>query len=251
MPAFAFKSWLLERAFRADFLDDAIEAAAFNPIARHLLASKLRQTFSLPPPVLTRGALFIHIPKNAGTSVSQALYGADVYHRSMRFYQLVAPEFAARAYKFAILREPTERFLSSFDFLMAGGGEEVVVHEKPLHRIRNVRSLDDYMDYLDGARRNWINIDNAARPQTWYIADHSGRIAVDELFTLATMAKVQEIVLKHGGGEIMHLNRTKRATHSVSDDQLRRLRKIYAADFSLYDFMKGRAPNAASGLLFA
>jgi len=251
MAAFGFKSWLLERAFRADSFDDAVEAVALNPLASRLLQGKLKKILSLPPAVAASGALFIHIPKNAGTSLSRALYGTDVYHRSIRAYRLAKPDFVARSYTFAVLRNPVERFLSAYDFLMAGGGGEIPVLESSRRRLRSVKSVDDFLAYLEAARSNWLNIDNAARPQSWYITDRAGRIAVDELFTLERIEKVQEVVRRYGGGEIPHINRTRRSTTVLTHDQLRRLRHIYAADVALYDHVAGGSPTAARGLHFA
>jgi hypothetical protein len=250
MAAPSFTHRLFERAFRADFFDDALEAAALNPLARHIIGRKVRSVFSLPPAVRASGALFIHIPKNAGTSVAHALYGTDVYHRSMRLCLWAVPDFTARAYKFALLRNPVERFLSSFDFMMEGRGEMIPVHEGSLRRISGVRTIDAFLDYLETARSNWVNIDNAARPQNWYIVDRSGRIAVDELFTLEAIGEVQQVVRRFGGGKIPHINRTRRSTQSLSAAQLARLRRIYEADFALYAFMQGRAPDAARGMQF-
>jgi hypothetical protein len=250
MAAVLLKRWLLERAFRADSFDDAMEAIARNPVASRLLARKLRQILFLAPAVVASGALFIHIPKNAGTSLAHALYGVDVYHRSMRLYALAKPAVVAGAYKFAVLRDPVERFLSAFDFLREGGGSQVPVLEKSLRRLRGVRSIDDYLDYLERARPDWINIDNAGRPQGWYITDRTGRIAVDALFALERIEEVQAVVRSYGGGTIMHLNRTPRSTTGLTDAQLGRLRRIYAADFALHAFMAGRAPDAARGLVF-
>lgn len=250
MGAFAFKRRLLECAFRADSFDDAMEAIASNLVASRLLGHMLRNVLFVPHAVAASGALFIHIPKNAGTALSRALYGADVSHRSLRLYRLAKPDLVARSYTFAVLRDPVERFLSAFDFLQEGGGSEVPVLETSRRRLRGVHSVDDYLAYLEGARSNWLNIDNAGRPQTWFITDRSGRIAVDGLFTLERMEAVQEVVLEYGGGRIMHVNRTRRTTRSLTDEQHRRVRQIYAADFTLYDHMAGRAPDAARELAF-
>ena len=250
MAAAALKLWLLNRVFRADFVDDALEAVARNALAGRVLRSRLQRIVWIAPAVLDTGALFIHIPKNAGTSVSWALYGGPATHRSVRLYEFAAPDLAARSYKFAVLRDPVERFLSAFDFVLNGGGEHVPVIERSLRRLRRVRSVDDYLDYLEKRRSNWIDIDNVGRPQTWFLTDRSGRIAVDALFTLDDLARVQEVVLRHGGGEIMHMNRTRRSVRTLSADQLRRVRRIYAADFALFRYMAGRAPDAARGLRF-
>jgi Sulfotransferase family len=248
MAAFALKRWLLERAFRADSFDDAMEAIALHPAAGRLFGSKLRNVLFVPQAVQASGALFIHIPKNAGTSVAQALYGCEVYHRSLRLYRLAAPDLVARSWKFAVLRAPIERFLSAYDFLLAGGGSDVPVLRTSLRRLKGVQTIDGFLDYLEDARTDWLNIDNAARPQSWFITDRSGRIAVDALFTLDRIDEVQEAVHRYGGGRIMHLNRTRRSTTSLTDDQLRRLRRIYASDFALYEAIAGGAPEAAPGL---
>ena len=69
--------------------------------------------------------MFIHVPKNGGTSVKRALYKSDPGHASLRYYRLFFPSYLARAETFAIIREPTERFLSGYDFLMNGGGRTI------------------------------------------------------------------------------------------------------------------------------
>lgn len=67
-------------------------------------------------------AIFVHIPKTAGTSVLAALGATPVFdtHAPARAYARAYPEFYARAYKFAFIRNPWDRFASSFHFMKHG-----------------------------------------------------------------------------------------------------------------------------------
>ncbi|MFM9976646.1 MAG: sulfotransferase family 2 domain-containing protein [Sphingomonadaceae bacterium] len=70
----------------------------------------------------THQAIFVHIPKTAGTSVLAALGAPPVFdtHAPARAYARAYPEFYARAYKFAFVRNPWDRFASSFHFMKHG-----------------------------------------------------------------------------------------------------------------------------------
>jgi hypothetical protein len=58
------------------------------------------------------GVLFIHVPKNAGTSVCDRLYGEQIKHETVRYYAMVAPDLLDLP-SFAIVRDPVARFLSA------------------------------------------------------------------------------------------------------------------------------------------
>ena len=63
----------------------------------------------------------MHIPKTAGTSISQRLYGCEITHRPALDLAILYPLRFARLKKFAVVREPVERFLSAYDYLKNGG----------------------------------------------------------------------------------------------------------------------------------
>jgi hypothetical protein len=65
--------------------------------------------------------LFIHIPKTAGTSLCDTLYGRGIKHRPAWEIGLFHPVRFAGSWKFAVVRDPIDRFLSAYDYLRAGG----------------------------------------------------------------------------------------------------------------------------------
>lgn len=67
-------------------------------------------------------AIFVHIPKTAGTSVLSALGVPAVFdtHAPSRAYAKAYPALYAGAFKFAFVRNPWDRFASSFHFMKSG-----------------------------------------------------------------------------------------------------------------------------------
>jgi hypothetical protein len=67
-------------------------------------------------------AIFIHIPKTAGTSVLSSLGAPEVFdtHAPGRIYRQAYPAFFEGAYRFTFVRNPWDRFASSFHFMRHG-----------------------------------------------------------------------------------------------------------------------------------
>jgi hypothetical protein len=65
--------------------------------------------------------IFIHIPKAAGTSVALTLFGRNSRHVPWHEYYAANPHKFARYYKFAFVRNPWDRLVSSYMFLTKGG----------------------------------------------------------------------------------------------------------------------------------
>lgn len=92
--------------------------------AYHLLwwRHTLRRRSVLTPWNERHKAIFIHIPKTAGTSVLAGLGADEVFdtHAPAPTYHDVYPDFFDTAYKFAFVRNPWDRFASSFHFMKEG-----------------------------------------------------------------------------------------------------------------------------------
>src|SRR5207302_4792563 len=79
--------------------------------------------FGIPIPRYLRasGHLFIHIPKNAGVSISQAIYGRQVWHRTASFFRDSDPDYFSGRVSFAVVRNPWDRLVSAYEYHRAGG----------------------------------------------------------------------------------------------------------------------------------
>lgn len=181
--------------------------------------------------VRERGVFFLHIPKNAGTSITRALYGMDVGHETVRYFQHRMPDLL-RFPSFAILRDPVQRFLSACRYARTGGGETRQVARGFRAHYMALRDLDDALDLVAQARRTY-EIDHIFRPQTWYLTDRNGRIAVDRLFMLDDMKGIQDFVAGYTPVAIRQMNGTVNKGELPRPDQIERIRQIYRADYDL------------------
>ncbi|WP_323991289.1 sulfotransferase family 2 domain-containing protein [Nguyenibacter sp. L1] len=181
--------------------------------------------------IRARGVLFIHVPKNAGTSVSVALYGRELRHETIRAYLNAAPDLAATLPSFAILRDPVDRFVSAYEFARRGGAHRQVA--APFRaRYMGFRTLDDALDHVERARSPY-GVDHVFRPQSWYVTDRSGRVAVDHLIPLPALAHAGRIVPALKDVRFPHLNGGAATRLVPSAAQRARIHALYRADFDL------------------
>ncbi|PZQ55451.1 MAG: sulfotransferase [Novosphingobium pentaromativorans] len=175
--------------------------------------------------------LFIHVPKNAGTSICDRLYGAQMKHCSVRYYAKVAPDLLDLP-SFALVRDPVERFLSAFRYARTGGTRHRTISRPFRERYAGFDGISDAIDHLAQARSPF-DVDHIFRPQSWYLLDASGRAAVDRLIPYE---QIGEIGRRTGRSELDTLpefNRSRDSAERPSPAQLDFLCRFYEADFAL------------------
>ena len=99
--------------------------------------------------------IFIHIPKAAGTAVTQALFGPVSRHVPYFEYEKANPRKFKRYFKFAFVRNPWDRLVSTYFFLKRGGLNE-------MDRQWAEKNLSVF-DNFDSFVRGWVNEENIDR----------------------------------------------------------------------------------------
>jgi hypothetical protein len=177
------------------------------------------------------GVLFVHVPKNGGQSVSEALYQVQIRHNSIRYYRRVMPSLACLP-SFAILRDPVDRFLSAYHYALAGGQPDNRITHGMRRRYMRFRSVEDALDHVETARSPY-ELDHIFRPQSWYVTDETGAPAVDRLLHMQDLKRLPTLLPQFAHRPIGHINGGGRRSARLSSESEARVRRVYAADYAL------------------
>jgi hypothetical protein len=178
------------------------------------------------------GVLFIHVPKNAGTSVCDRLYGEQIKHETVRYYAMVAPDLLDLP-SFAIVRDPVARFLSAYCYARSGGTRDRAVARPFNARYRAFACVDDAIDHLATAR-SLFDIDHIFRPQSWYLTDARGECRIDTLVPYEALGLLGDIMGLPELGDLPRLNRCGGALPpALNPSQEAFVRDFYGSDFAL------------------
>lgn len=192
----------------------------------------------LPPQIRERGILFIHIPKNAGTSISHALYGKEIGHHPVAWYRERFPYSLAGIPSFAVVRDPVRRFASAFLFLKNGGlnaddayfaREKLSPFTEPLQLAEACRR-PEFWRALQARHHHF-------KTQSSFV-DWRGRRAVDFLLRFEELPACLETLplAPEWLAGLERRNPTRQAPKPLDDHNLRDLlQKILPEDFALWE----------------
>jgi hypothetical protein len=151
---------------------------------------------------LERKCIFIHIPKNAGTSVEYCLAPKLVEPRSQHATSLELREMwksmFQKLFKFAFYRDPVSRLVSAFSYLYEGGNGQAT----DMYWSNVLRKYDSFDDFVSETFQKpheesiekesfssqnskpvaWMNLPVHFVPQHFFVSDLKGNLLVDRLF---------------------------------------------------------------------
>jgi hypothetical protein len=250
---------LLQHKFRTSFPDSkAIHRALFGAFYEEDIYDKFcglmpraMRLFGwrVDEAMRQRNLIFVHVPRVAGTSIAHALYGPRcTRHHSIRYYKTVAPDFWARADSFAMLRDPFDRFASSYAFVRSGGTESCRLSDVFAKQTASLRGVDDYLSFVE--ERDALSLDFVMRPQSWFVCDlETGEPLVKRLFLYGPDSEALAAYLKsHGVAKLPWLNPSARIPLLLSARQKSRIEKIYARDFELVEMLRRQRAHEAFNL---
>jgi hypothetical protein len=183
------------------------------------------------------GIAFVHIPKTGGTSIGEWLYERGAGHRTWEYFQSLNPAQFEGWLKIAVIRDPIDRFLSSFDYLQKPGRN---FSDRRFARrfIKLCPEINTFVDWLatrPHLRRKVLDYFHF-RPQTDYVVSEHRQVMVNRLVPFERMGEeLPRIVRSLEPLPVLNKTTGKRTPKTaLSATSIEALHFIYAADFALY-----------------
>ncbi|GBE53085.1 sulfotransferase family protein [bacterium BMS3Bbin14] len=204
--------------------------------------------------------LFIHVPKCAGVSITQALEKKISIKRMgphCRCRDIFSPQGRLSRedyFTFTFVRNPWERLVSTFFYILKGGRAEIDARRRDLYLKKYKGDFRSFVLDIE----NWINIRESDsiyphqfiphfRPQHEFVCDENGKSMVDFVGRVEDIKNDFKRLCAALSVDGVHLSKTNRSSHGryhrYYDEQTREIvAQYYSRDIELfsYQFQPGR-----------
>jgi hypothetical protein len=181
--------------------------------------------------------VFIHIPKNGGTSITEYFNMADKGHHNINYYNKKYKNIIGDYQSFAVIRNPWDRVVSNYNYAIM---ENSYYHSKdgraiygihPDYELLKDKTLTECIKLLERdphlfKHQGWL-------PQSNWICDN-GKILVDQVIKYNNI----NTHFKMLGHDIPKLNQSEK-THLNDnlniDNLIQVVKRIYQKDIKIFD----------------
>lgn len=186
-------------------------------------------------------AIFVHVPKTAGTSIERALLlGEDRVvggHTTAKGYQSSFSEQFSNYYKFSVVRDPVDRFASAYYYL-----RQNKIHPALNNQLaHDCDTVDEFACELERAP-HLIERTVHLLPQYKFVCDDTNKILVDEIYNYDDLKQCWENLLSKLNVDYFPLpvvNVSKRPSGSEYSNQLIDfVRHCYSTDYEIFKFSR-------------
>jgi hypothetical protein len=185
------------------------------------------------------GIVFVHVPKNAGSSVSRALYGRSLGHRTAAEMVGHTPTLFQDIDSLAILRDPIDRAISAWKYCKFGGTSQGAVAHRAEYDLEEFSTFERFAtEWLP--KQNPESVDFVLQPQSRFVCDDKGEILVANLVMLENLAQQWPEIIDKLNCKSLELpvrNKMKQEDEKtiVSPASIHALKEFYKNDFDLID----------------
>jgi hypothetical protein len=203
------------------------------------LRGRRRKAALVPRQFRRDGALFIHVPKCAGSALLDAWLGFQTGHVTAAEYRAADPAFFDRAFVFAFVRHPVDRFVSAYDHIQTGDLWPYLAETRS--------TVDRHGATLEAIAAG-LTADSALLQLPWFAPQHTfleihGRLAVNRVFKTESFAADLETLRSETSLRLRPtapVNRRGaaggRAEERLSPAAIAALRRAYWRDFTLFGY---------------
>lgn len=162
---------------------------------------------------MTAGIVFVHVPKAAGTSINEALYGRFMGHPRATDIRRWAPRHIQALPSFSVVRNPWSRLVSAYQFVKRGRGSgESFVARIWNHQIYQVPEFSDFERFVNEwlMPRDVRKLDGVFQPQSLFICDRSNAPLVDHIGRFEDLDLTIKYIAEQTGRTVVfgHANRS-------------------------------------------
>lgn len=182
--------------------------------------------------------IFVHVPKAAGVSVSNAIYGRPLGHFYARDIQKICPNIYRDAFTFAVVRHPIDRLYSAYNFSHNGGTDLMSMNRGKYYM--NHPDFKNFEKFLYNwlAQKELIKLDGVFRPQYLYLFDDDDRLLVDKFYKLENIRNHYDEISKNIGRAfiLQHDNKSDKETFNITPEMNQLIYELYQKDFELLGY---------------
>ena len=183
--------------------------------------------------------IFIHIPKNAGSSVLQ-VFADKAGRKHAKWYEFYESNdyFFKRYFKFAIVREPLSRLYSAYRYVLKGGSGSADDIALQKHIIANSRDFDSFIEQVLDA--DFIMLQLLFQPQYLYVFDRQLKSVTDCLLRYESLNNDwQKLAKQQGFVESLpkiNISNSENAFPSLSESAQEKVEQLYKMDYQLLGY---------------
>jgi len=184
--------------------------------------------------------IFIHIPKNAGRSIYKDVFSSEGRHIQLKRYCLYGPAKVREYYKFAVVRDPVDRFVSAFNGLKGSATSDGSYDRFVRNNIDQFNDVSGFVDWMMASKANekkvlqWVHF----YPQYKWVSLGCGKIKVDKVLRFEALpAEWPVFANEHGfNPELSFLGKGKKAKLPLTNKQINFIRRLYQKDCQLFSY---------------
>jgi hypothetical protein len=189
-------------------------------------------TPSLPSAFNTQKILFIHIPKTGGKSVLKAMGINRTNHATyMDYKRLIGEDQLKDYFIFSLVRNPEERIISTWKYLLAGGNKSKEDSDLQKALTTPHKNINDFIVKSLNTPPFKNNI--FFKSQSYFLQDETGLIPSEiTAIHLENISQERTFLLeKTGIDNIPHINKSPRGNILLTDRSKEIIHKLYFKDF--------------------